>query len=58
MSHEDPEESLIPAEVRIEGLFAALWIEEAERRLQDYLAGKVEAVPGEEALQRIRASLR
>ena len=33
-----------------------LWVEEAERRLQDYLDGKVEAVPVEEALQRIRAT--
>ncbi len=33
-----------------------LWVEEAERRLQDYLDGKVEAVPIEEALQRIRAT--
>ncbi len=35
-----------------------LWIEEAERRYQDYLDGKVEAVPGEEAIRRIRATLR
>jgi hypothetical protein len=35
-----------------------LWAEEAERRYQDYLDGKVEAVPGEEAIRRIRAALR
>jgi hypothetical protein len=35
-----------------------LWAEEAERRYQDYLDGKVEAVPGEEAIRRIRATLR
>jgi len=35
-----------------------LWIDESERRLQDYLDGKIEAVSGEEALQRIRAAIR
>ena len=35
-----------------------LWAEEAERRYQDYLDGKVEAVSGEEAIRRIRAALR
>jgi Putative addiction module component len=35
-----------------------LWVEEAERRYQDYLDGKVEAVSGEEAMQRIRAARR
>jgi hypothetical protein len=35
-----------------------LWVEEAEQRYQDYLDGKVEAVPGEEAIRRIRATLR
>jgi putative addiction module component (TIGR02574 family) len=35
-----------------------LWVEEAERRYQDYLDGKVEAVPGEEAMRRIRAARR
>jgi hypothetical protein len=34
-----------------------LWVEEAERRLQDHLDGKIEAVPGEEAIRRIRASI-
>jgi putative addiction module component (TIGR02574 family) len=35
-----------------------LWLEEAERRYQDYLDGKVEAVPGEKAIRRIRMALR
>jgi putative addiction module component (TIGR02574 family) len=34
-----------------------LWVAEAERRYQDYLEGKTEAIPGEEALRRIRAAL-
>lgn len=35
-----------------------LWAEEAERRYQDLLDGKVKAVPGEEAIRRARAALR
>lgn len=35
-----------------------LWLEEAERRYQEYLAGKVEAIPGEEVIRRIRAARR
>ena len=35
-----------------------LWIVEAERRYQDYVEGRAEAIPGEEALRRIRAGLR
>jgi hypothetical protein len=38
--------------------FERLWAEEAERRYQDYLDGKEEAVPGEEAIRRIRANRR
>jgi putative addiction module component (TIGR02574 family) len=34
-----------------------LWLEEAERRYQDFLDGKVQEVPGEEAIRRIRAAL-
>jgi putative addiction module component (TIGR02574 family) len=34
-----------------------LWVVEAERRYEDYLEGKSEAVSGEEALRRIRAAL-
>jgi putative addiction module component (TIGR02574 family) len=32
-------------------------IEEAERRYQDYLEGKVEAIPGEEVFRKYRAAL-
>jgi putative addiction module component (TIGR02574 family) len=32
--------------------------EEAERRYRDYLDGKTQPIPGEEAFRRIRASLR
>lgn len=35
-----------------------LWVEEAERRYQDYLARKEDAIPGEEAIRRARAALR
>jgi putative addiction module component (TIGR02574 family) len=41
-----------------EGEIERLWAEEAERRYQDFLDGKVEAIPGEEAIRRIRAALR
>jgi 50S ribosomal subunit-associated GTPase HflX len=30
-------------------------VEEAERRYQDYLDGKIEAIPGEEVIRRIKA---
>lgn len=33
-----------------------LWAEEAERRYQDYLDGKEEAVPGEEVIRRLRSA--
>jgi uncharacterized protein (DUF433 family) len=35
-----------------------VWAEEAERRLQELIDGKVKAVPGEEAVRRGRAELR
>jgi len=35
-----------------------LWVEEAERRYQDWVAGKVQAIPLEEAIREIRKSLR
>ena len=35
-----------------------LWIEEAERRLHTYQSGELEAVPGEEAMQRARQRLK
>jgi len=34
------------------------WADEAERRYQDYLAGRTEPVSSEEAFRRVRASLR
>ena len=34
------------------------WIEEAERRYQDYLEGKVKGIPAAEAIAEIRAHLR
>ena len=34
------------------------WAQEGERRYQAYLEGKLEAVPGDEAIQRIRAKLK
>jgi hypothetical protein len=35
-----------------------LWVEEAERRYQEILDGKVETISGEEAIRRARAALR
>jgi hypothetical protein len=35
-----------------------LWVEEAERRYQELLDGKAEAIPGEEAIRRVRADLK
>lgn len=34
-----------------------LWADEAKRRLQELIAGKVKAIPGEEAVRRGRAAL-
>ena len=34
-----------------------LWLEEAERRLEDWDQGKVKGIPGEEAFARARALL-
>ena len=36
----------------------ALWIAEAERRYEAYLAGKTKAVPGDEVMARLREKLR
>lgn len=46
----DPDQEPVP-EIRQAGA------EEAERRYQDYLDGKTEPIPGEEAFRRVRASL-
>jgi hypothetical protein len=35
-----------------------LWAAEAKRRYREYLEGKVELIPGAEAVQRARAALR
>ena len=35
-----------------------LWIDEAERRFRAYQSGKLEAIPGEEAMQRARHRLK
>jgi len=34
-----------------------LWLDEAERRLQDYRAGRVEAIPANEVFERIEKKL-
>lgn len=35
-----------------------LWVEEADRRFRAYQSGELEAVPGEEAMQRARQRLK
>ena len=35
-----------------------LWIEESERRYRAYKSGELEAIPGEEAMQRARQRLK
>jgi putative addiction module component (TIGR02574 family) len=47
-------ESLDPVE---EGRIHSLWAAEAQRRLDDVRSGRVDAVPGEEALARVRRVL-
>jgi len=34
------------------------WVEEAERRYQEFLEGKAESIPGEQAIEEVRAALR
>lgn len=34
-----------------------LWVDEAKRRLQELIDGKVKAIPGDEAIRRGRAAL-
>jgi hypothetical protein len=62
MAIKDPklpqEEADLPTEYWDDPELGRLWAEEAERRYQDYLDGKEEAVPGEEAIRRVRATLR
>ena len=40
------------------GPFDQLWLDEAKRRRDDVRSGRVTSIPGEEALQRVRDSLR
>ena len=44
-------ESLDPAE---DGYIHDLWVKEANRRLQELRSGAVSAIPGEEAVARLR----
>lgn len=60
-----PREKAALARTLIEDLDAAadekveeIWIEEAQRRYEAYRAGALEAVPGEEAMQRARQRLK
>jgi hypothetical protein len=46
-----PVESLDPAE---DGHIQQLWSAEAQRRLDDVRAGRVQTIPGDEALERVR----
>lgn len=61
MAPEDPEsegeEAYIPSGYWDDPEIERLWIEEAERRYQEILDGKVETVPGEEVIRRLRAAL-
>ncbi len=41
-----------------DGQIEDLWIEEAQRRYEAYLTGNLEAVPGQEAMQRARQRLK
>jgi len=44
-------ESITPAVRSIQ----EAWVAEAEKRLQEYRAGKIQAVPGEEVFKRIQS---
>jgi putative addiction module component (TIGR02574 family) len=47
-SLDEEEEKLSPAE------FEALWLEEAERRLEEWQQGRVEGIPGDEVMKEFR----
>ncbi len=47
-SLDEEEEKLSPAE------FEALWLEEAERRLEEWEQGKVEGIPGDKVMKELR----
>lgn len=60
-----PHEKAALARTLIEDLDASLdqdaeqvWVEEAQRRYKAYLSGELDAVPGEEAMQRARQRLK
>jgi putative addiction module component (TIGR02574 family) len=47
-SLDEEEEKLSPAE------FEALWVEEAERRLEEWEEGKAQGIPGDEVMKEFR----
>jgi len=60
-----PEEKAALARILIEELDGSvdpdaerLWIEEAQRRYETFVAGEVSAVPGEDVMKRARARLK
>lgn len=60
-----PEERARLADLLVESLDAdglgphdELWLVEAERRLDDIRSGRVQTIPGDEALRSVRDSLR
>jgi len=47
-------ESLDPAE---EGVVRQIWASEAKRRLDDVRSGRIQTIPGDEALARVRSAV-
>ncbi len=47
-------ESLDPAE---DGVVRQLWVAEATRRLDEVRSGRVQTIPGDEALARVRSAV-
>jgi hypothetical protein len=54
----DPQLDSLDAEQESDPEIQQAWLEEAERRYQNYVDGKTTPVPGEESFRRVRASLR
>ncbi len=52
------QELIASLETEIEPNVEALWLAEAERRLEELRSGKVKAIPAEEAFARARRALR
>lgn len=50
--HEEEEEEVGDPDIQ------QAWVEEAERRHQEFLEGKAESIPGEQAIEEVRAALR